>query len=955
MASPGRCVGPSDGAVTACSRCRPRLGGMGRGCTNGEARLPTTRHDGSPEAGNVFACLVHEAPDCVADLVANLQHLDPDSTVLLYDGSGGALLSELSRLTGPGVLVHPHPRAMAWGKLQDFALDSMRFALERLDMRALTIVDSDQLAMRPGYSVYLADFLAKHPRAGCLVSAEGVQPRTTRVGPPQAAWREFELWAPFLRRFPDGESRFPHWTFWPATVFTRAAAQSLVALWEDDELQGILAKSAIWASEEVVLPTLVALLGHQVVRNPCAHDLVQYRTTYTAAQVEAAMRRPAVFWVHPVPRSYRDPLRSRLRTHFGGYLPQPAAVVADPFTAPPAHPLPLLLPLLRRMETIVGWLSAAEADLLSAAAMRATTGRRGPHTIVEVGSYCGRGTVVLAGVAGALSPGSVVHAIDPHDRRLGVWGDGPGGVTDAATRLQSHLDAAGLRNVVDYRPGYAGEVAVPGPIDLLVVDHLHDYASVAADFSQFEAQIVEGGLVAFHDYRDCFPGVVAFVDHLLATEAYTAVQRVETLVVLRKAGVLALPPLSPMLAGVGSAGERDALAVLALTAAETLRGGEGGIVEAGRPTAAEEQLLTAAAEAAGGALTGGQPPELPVRLLMLGGHSAGGEDVDAAFRYRERLADGARVVLRGCSDDSPVAHAALRALLAGGFEQVRRMAGLVVLRAGVESRPLSAAADSQLAVGEPVPTRTGVAQAPNWISGQPTGWRPTGEPLVSCIMPTCDRRRFVGRAIRYFRDQDYPNRELVIIDDGADCVADLIPADPRIRYVRLPERRTIGAKRNLACEHAHGELVVHWDDDDWSAPWRLGYQVEMFQNQDVDVSGLSALYFCDPAAGRAWRYEYPAGRRAWVTDGTFCYRRRFWEEAPFPDTSFGIDTSYLWQGASKRVGALADSSFYVAQVHPGNTSRKEIHGAWWHPRPVEEIASLMGPEWAAHWAAESVS
>jgi glycosyltransferase involved in cell wall biosynthesis len=222
-------------------------------------------------------------------------------------------------------------------------------------------------------------------------------------------------------------------------------------------------------------------------------------------------------------------------------------------------------------------------------------------------------------------------------------------------------------------------------------------------------------------------------------------------------------------------------------------------------------------------------------------------------------------------------------------------------------------------------------------------------------MPTCDRRRFVGRALRYFLEQDYPNREMVVVDDGADCVADLIPADPRIRYVRLPERRTIGAKRNVACEQARGELVVHWDDDDWSAPRRLRYQVEMFESQDVDVSGLRAVFFCNPATGQAWRYEYPAGRRPWVHDPTFCYRRRFWEGAPFPDTSFGVDTSYLWQGPPKRVGALPDSSFYVALVHPGNTSRKNVHDAWWQPRPVEEIASLMGPEWTAHWAAEQVA
>ena len=40
-----------------------------------------------------------------------------------------------------------------------------------------------------------------------------------------------------------------------------------------------------------------------------------------------------------------------------------------------------------------------------------------------------------------------------------------------------------------------------------------------------------------------------------------------------------------------------------------------------------------------------------------------------------------------------------------------------------------------------------------------------GLPLVSCIMPTADRRRFVPRAVHQFLAQDYPNKELVILDD----------------------------------------------------------------------------------------------------------------------------------------------------------------------------------------------
>ena len=72
-------------------------------------------------------------------------------------------------------------------------------------------------------------------------------------------------------------------------------------------------------------------------------------------------------------------------------------------------------------------------------------------------------------------------------------------------------------------------------------------------------------------------------------------------------------------------------------------------------------------------------------------------------------------------------------------------------------------------------------------------------PLVSCIMPTFNRRPFVPHAIRYFLCQDYPKKELIVVDDGTDPVVDLMRDNESIRYVRLTDRRTVGAKRNLAC------------------------------------------------------------------------------------------------------------------------------------------------------------
>lgn len=51
-------------------------------------------------------------------------------------------------------------------------------------------------------------------------------------------------------------------------------------------------------------------------------------------------------------------------------------------------------------------------------------------------------------------------------------------------------------------------------------------------------------------------------------------------------------------------------------------------------------------------------------------------------------------------------------------------------------------------------------------------------------MPTANRRPFVAQAIRCLLAQDYAGKELVIVDNGADAVADLVPKDERIRYFR---------------------------------------------------------------------------------------------------------------------------------------------------------------------------
>jgi glycosyltransferase involved in cell wall biosynthesis len=154
--------------------------------------------------------------------------------------------------------------------------------------------------------------------------------------------------------------------------------------------------------------------------------------------------------------------------------------------------------------------------------------------------------------------------------------------------------------------------------------------------------------------------------------------------------------------------------------------------------------------------------------------------------------------------------------------------------------------------------------------------------LVSCIMPTADRHQFLPMAIEYFLRQDYPNKELIILDDGKQAAEPIIASSAEIRYIRLPQKGTVGEKRNQACHAALGEIIVHLDDDDWYAPDWITSQVGLLQQTETDICGLSQLYFYSPLAGKAWRYVYPSWDRhkPWVAGATMAYRRSFWEKYP---------------------------------------------------------------------------
>ncbi len=129
----------------------------------------------------------------------------------------------------------------------------------------------------------------------------------------------------------------------------------------------------------------------------------------------------------------------------------------------------------------------------------------------------------------------------------------------------------------------------------------------------------------------------------------------------------------------------------------------------------------------------------------------------------------------------------------------------------------------------------------------------TEQPLVSVVIPTYNREKYVGEAIQSVLNQSYKNVEVVVINDGStdnteQIVKEIMEKDDRVKYF-YQENQGSAAARNKGIQEASGEYIAFLDSDDIYLPFAIEKMVYLFKTQPENVK-LVYGDFIDVMEGR---------------------------------------------------------------------------------------------------------
>ncbi len=126
----------------------------------------------------------------------------------------------------------------------------------------------------------------------------------------------------------------------------------------------------------------------------------------------------------------------------------------------------------------------------------------------------------------------------------------------------------------------------------------------------------------------------------------------------------------------------------------------------------------------------------------------------------------------------------------------------------------------------------------------PSGRARNGGPLVSVLLPTYNRHRYLGEALASVLRQTHNHLEVFVVRDGGQEVADVVDSfqDARVIFIDRKENRGKPYSLNEALSQARGKYIAYLDDDDVYYPHHIETLVNALEAQTDCQVAYTDLY-----------------------------------------------------------------------------------------------------------------
>jgi glycosyltransferase involved in cell wall biosynthesis len=155
-------------------------------------------------------------------------------------------------------------------------------------------------------------------------------------------------------------------------------------------------------------------------------------------------------------------------------------------------------------------------------------------------------------------------------------------------------------------------------------------------------------------------------------------------------------------------------------------------------------------------------------------------------------------------------------------------------------------------------------------------------PLISAKCITYGRVEMLEESLHSFLQQDYPNKEMIIVNDYP--LQKLVFEHPQVKIINLDYTfSNIGLKENFAMEHCSGDIICQWDDDDVALPNHLNNVAKFISDNNIIHWKTGVLY-----------NEPDITDVTWIGNSGIVFTKKAWEAAgKHPLENAGYDMTFI--------------------------------------------------------------